>query len=163
MERKITVAQFAISTLVAFTVMILFLTLIGPLVGGDAKEISTLFSLGSQGISYATIRQTLVMALYASIVQVVFLSNWIVKKMMLLWRTILVFFFILTGIGALSVWFRWLPLNNTVAWVAYLFSFAGACSLSTLLMVVKTRRESAQVEKKLEEYKKRRQEKSKGE
>lgn len=154
MKKNKTFTQFIIGTLLAFSFILLFLMVIGPIIGDDAKGTSALFSLGTKGIAFNVMLQALGIAILVNIVQALFLSNLLFKKMMLLWRTIWIFVstFIIGGIWGIA--FGWFPADKPIAWLSYLISFGLAMLLSVLIMLLKTRRENTQVNQKLQEYRK---------
>lgn len=88
------------------------------------------------------------------------MSALLFKKMMLLWRTIGMLTCVLTGVAVLSLLFRWFPIDDLTAWVAYLLSFALCVGSISGVMVWKTRRDDVRVKQKLAEYKKQKQEQS---
>lgn len=152
-KEKTTLTQFLTSILVIFSVVILFLSVIGPLLGEKAQGTSSLFVLGSQGLSYISVYQALGMSLFVNIVQMFFMSDLFFKKAMLLWRTVAMFASVFIGCGVLSILFGWFPPSKLIAWVLYLLCFVVMAGASSLLMIIKTRREDARVSRKLEEYK----------
>lgn len=152
MEKRIPVTQFITRTLTTFSIIMLFLLLVGPIVGDDAGKISTLFREGVKGIPYSVVLQALGVGLYTTAVRAIFMSNRLFKKMMVLWRTIWTFTVIFIGVGILSIVFGWFPANAPIAWVSYLLSFGAAAGLSALVMLLKTRYDNARVNEKFEEY-----------
>ena len=156
-ENKTTITAFLTRVLVCFSIVMLFLLVVGPILGDDAQGVSTLFQLGTQGIPYIVVLQALVLSLFTNIIRELFLSNFFFKKTMMLWRTIFMFSSVLIGCGILSILFGWFPANQPGAWLAYILCFGVATGLSSLVMVLKTRYENALVNLKLEEYKKQKQ------
>ena len=152
-EKPVTIIQFITKVLVIFSFVMLFMSIIGPIIGDEAQGVSTLFILGSQGVSYTSIYQALCLSLYTNIVQVIFLSGFLEKRMQLLWRTVLMFASVFIGCGVLSVLFGWFPADNLLAWILYLLCFVVMAGISSAVMIVKNKLENAKVNQKLAEYK----------
>lgn len=157
MKNKETILHFASRVLVVFALIMIFLLVLGPIFGDQAQGVSVLFELGGQGVSFKVMLQALGMSFLVNIVQALFLSNFLAKKMMLLWRTALMFICIFAGGGIWGSLFRWFPADKPTAWLSYLLSFGAASVLSILVMILKTKLENEKVNRKLQEYKRQKQ------
>lgn len=144
---------FVKSLLSIFAYIVLFQMVVGYFVGDDAQHISTLFRMGSNGIAYTTLLQTLVFALYVTIVQQFMSINFFKKRMRLLWRLSLTLLMVALGCFFLSLMFGWFSVKDGESIAMYVLTFllsAGGC---ILIMVLKTRKESIEANKKLQELK----------
>lgn len=138
---------------VMFFVSILSLSLIGLVVGGGAKEYSSLFSLGSDGISFVSIFQMLFYSILISLLKILLFSETIFKKMMARWRAVLLVLgsFLLAVIFIFS--FHWFPYNYYPAWIGFFASFTAGFLVSLAVMLIKGRMDNRKYEDLLSRYK----------
>lgn len=153
-DRVLALYKFITQVLIIFSIMILFITLTGIVVGESAKEYSTMFSLGNKGIGYDTILQGLLSSVAITSISKVFLSEKIFKNMMTLWKRILMIISIIIIIVVFIICFKWFPVNLVEAWIGFFISFGGFFFLSTIIMLTKTKREAKKYYELLETYKK---------
>lgn len=142
---------------VTFFVSILSLSLIGLAVGDGAKEYSTLFSLGSNGISFASIFQMLFYSILLSLLKNLIFSETVIKKMMAKWRAVLLVLgsFLLAVIFIFS--FHWFPYNYYPAWIGFFASFTVGFLISLAIMLIKSQMDNRKYEDLLIRYKKEKQ------
>jgi len=144
--------------LIIFSTGILFLTIIGGLIGDSAKRASTMFSLGSEGLSFSVILQFLAVAVMIATLKEIIYSEKLLKNMMTLWRTVIFLFSIIVIIIGFVLMFGWFPVNSVEGWIGFLISFGICFLISTLSMVIKTKLESRKYEESFEKYKREHQE-----
>ena len=153
-ENKITYKSgFINQILIIFSTGILFLTIIGELIGDSAKRSSTMFSLGSEGLSFSVILQFLAVAVMIAALKELIYSEKFLKNMMTLWRTVIFLFCIIVIIIGFIIAFGWFPVNNVEGWIGFFVSFGVCFVISTLSMVIRTRWESRKYEESFEQYK----------
>jgi len=154
MENR-TVSKFGFinQVFIIFSVAIIFLTLVGELVGDSAKRTSTMFNLGNQGLSFSIIMQFLIVAILITSVKEVIYSERFFKNMMALWRTIIMLFSNIVINICFIIAFGWFPVNSVAGWIGFFGSFAISFVVSTLVMVIKTKRESKKYEELFKKYK----------
>ena len=75
----------------SFGIVVLLFIVINLLIGNEAGSVSSLFTLGSKGLSTATLLQLLFLVLIITVAQNVFLTDLIIKNMALVVRNILFF------------------------------------------------------------------------
>lgn len=148
--------SFITHVLNQYAVTILLMMIITALFGRKAESYSTMFTLGSQGISLPTLLQLLLFSLLISVMQVFYFSERIIKHMMSLWRTILMLITILIISLIFIILFDWFPLNSLSAWLGYFICFGGGTLGGSLYMILKTRKDSKRYEELLTNYKNRR-------
>lgn len=164
MENKLlSKCNFFSQVLITFSIGILFLAVIGSIVGESAKEYSTMFELGKNGLTYSTIWQYLLISLVITTVKNIIFSQRLIKKMMTLWRAVLLLFCILVMCIIFIVIFGWFPVDNYQAWIGFLISFLSFFAIGTIFMILKTKSESRKYEKLFLEYKKNQKEMKKDE
>jgi len=158
-ENKITFQYgFINQILIIFSTGILFLTIIGELIGDSAKRSSTMFSLGSEGLSFSVILQFLAVAVMIAALKELIYSEIFLKNMMTLWRTVIFLFSIIVIITGFIIAFGWFPANNVEGWIGFFLSFGVCFVISTLSMVIRTKLESRKYEESFEKYKREHQE-----
>jgi len=158
MERKNnSIFQFFSQTLILFAVIILVLALFASLFGEGAKALSTLYQLGSKGLATSTMLQILLSSASAIFLKNFFYSEKLFRKLMSLWRTVLLLLsvFIINIVYILI--FDWFTFDNYYAWAGFLICFGGGCFLSILFMIIKSKLESRQYDALLSNYKNKRE------
>lgn len=156
MQEKVSITQYFSWTLVVFAIVLLATTSIGCVVGDDAKDVSALFALGSKGITYAVIGQTLVISLYVNAVRTIFMSEQLMKNMVPTWRMVWMLLTVFGGVGAFAAVFGWFPVDDAKSWFAYIITFIVCIGASILATVLWSRSLNARVNLKFEEYRQQR-------
>jgi len=138
---------------VMFFVAILSVSLIGLFFGSGAQQYSSLFSLGSSGVSFATIFQLLLYCILISLLKILLFSEKIIKKVMMKWRAaLLVLGAFITGI-IFIFFFHWFPYDYLPAWLGFLVSFTIGFILSLTVVLIKTRIDNRKYDTLLSRYK----------
>ena len=91
MEEKKNIFDYIRQLFAIYGVMVLIFVLFNLIVGDEAKSISTLFTLGSQGLLSSTLLQLLLMAAIITAAQNIFLTDILIKDLALIIRNILFF------------------------------------------------------------------------
>lgn len=151
--KKIGLTDFLNRMINAFGIVVLVTMIMGPIIGNDASEISTLFSLGDVGISFRTLYQGMLLSFVCTALSEVLTSDLIFKNMMILWKTVITFFVVGITAGLMSGLFGWFPMDNPKIWIMYVICFI-LCSGISLALVYKSKREDELINSKLEELKK---------
>lgn len=153
MRRNIlSIYHFIIETFIIFSVMVLFISISGIVMGEYASEYA-LYQLGNKGIAFETIFQILAIAIMISVLQIVFMSEKIIKNLMTLWRTILFLASILFVMIGFILTFDWFPATSPLPWISFLISFGGCFIISTIFMIIKTKVENEKYDRLLSVYK----------
>lgn len=138
---------------VSFTIFILFISIIGPMVGNEAKDISAMFRLGSDGISFVVIAQGFFLISLISLIGLVLDEAKCLKNMLHLYKFMIVLITsVLLTIGFICI-FHWFPIDNIVAWIGFLISFGICVTGSTVFIIYKTKKEDQEVQKLFQSYK----------
>ena len=124
------------------------------IVGENAKNVSALYSLGSQGLSLATLVQLLALAGVITLAQVAFLTDCWIKSMNMIIRNVLFFAAICIGIGIFAAVFKWFPINNIMAWVSFAISFTICTAISVFISKLQENAENKKMEQALAKIKK---------
>lgn len=137
----------------SFTVFIILLSVIGTLFGEDAKSISMMFSLGGAGVSFQVIIQGLFLISLISLLGLVFEELRMFKRMLQLYKFIIMLVSSALITIVFIVIFRWFPIDHPAAWLGFFISFTLCVILSTLFMIYKTKKEDEEVQKLFHSYK----------
>ena len=153
MEDNKTLFDYISRVFAVFGVVILIHVLIGSLVVQDAGEVSTLFSLGSEGLAMNTILQLFALSVIVIVLQSVLLTDKFIKNMSIVVRIILMFVSVTCAIVAFVLAFKWFPVNDVKAWIGFFVSFA-VCSLAGVIFTrLKEKAENKKMDEALEKYK----------
>ena len=152
MKENRTVFHFLTETLTVFSYTILILNLLALEVGEDAKNISTIFSMGSKGISAKTTFQFLISS--AALTGLRFLIFGDSPKLQLpFWcRSLCMLVSSLLVLTAFILVFGWFPAKEWTYWALFLICFLLSCAGTVLLTVLKERSENKQMENALKKY-----------
>lgn len=127
------------------TIFIVFTCLIGE----EAEKVSSLYSLGNQGMSIATLVQLLALAGIVTLAQIAFLTDCWIKNMNMILRNILFFATICVGMGIFAVAFKWFPVKNIMAWVFFAISFTISTVISVFISKLQVNAENKKMEQAL--------------
>ena len=144
------IGQFFATYGIIVTIFIVFTCLIGE----NAKNVSSLYSLGSQGLSLDTLLQLLALAGIITLAQVTFLTDYWIKNMNMILRNVMFFVTICVVIGTFTAIFMWFPVNNIMAWVSFAISFTICTVISVFISKLHENAENKKMEQALAKIKK---------
>ncbi|MHB8061386.1 MAG: hypothetical protein ACYDG2_01945 [Ruminiclostridium sp.] len=150
--RLLGIYSFLSQMLIIFSFSVLFDSAIGFFFGGEGSEYSSLFSLGNRGMAYPTIFQLLASSFLIQLLKQLFMSEKIIKTMLLLWRTVLLLLSVFIVVGGFIICFKWFPIDSFLGWICFILSYGVCFTAGTLTIVVKTRLESKRYEASLANY-----------
>lgn len=150
MIKKDTIFDFMTNVMMIFGVSVMCLLLFTFVFGEDAKAVSTIFALGNKGIALQTLLQFFVSSFLITVLEWMFFTDRIFKKMSLAVRFVLTFFSIVILIAVFATIFRWFPVNMVLPWVMFLICFAVCATVSVVLSVLKEKRDNAKLQNALE-------------
>lgn len=154
MENRKTIFDYFGQTLMVFGVTILILNLLCYICGEDAKEFSTIFQLGKDGLALSTMLQFFAAAVLITIARIFFFTDMLLKKMSVAGRTICMLFTVIVLIGIFAYMFGWFPVDMWQAWVGFFVSFFLCFVVSAIISIKKEKMENQVLEtalKKLQE------------
>ncbi|MCM1496083.1 MAG: hypothetical protein NC089_09845 [Bacteroides sp.] len=158
MEEKKTIFDYIGQVFLIFGITIGILNIFCLLFGDSAKEISTLFSLGSQGLSILTTFQFFLVSACIVIVKFIFFTDCCIKKMSIAMRTVCMITVVLIII-AVFVWVcGWFPVNMWKPWLMFFLCFGISFGISMAVTMVKERLENRKMEEALHRLKQETQE-----
>lgn len=153
MDKKPTIFDYLSQVFMIFGITILLLNIFCLIFGDIAREFSTIFTLGSEGLSVETMLQFLLAIAITITFRFIFMTDLIIKKMPLLARIIVLFSAAFVNIVVFVIVCGWFSVNNLLAWIMFLISFAVSCTLSTLISILMERTENRRLAEALNKLK----------
>lgn len=153
MENNRNKYNFITQVLILFAFDVLFLLMVAAIAGNKAKEVSTMFQLGSKGLALSTLLQFLLNAIIAISLKTIFFSDKLIKNMMALWRSVFLLASVLASTILFIIIFHWFQISNLFAWISFIICFAGCFTLCSLYMIIKNKLDNRKYNKLLSSYK----------
>ena len=153
MDKKPTIFDYLSQVFMIFGITILVLNIFCLIFGELANEFSSIFTLGSEGLSVETMLQFLLAIAITIVFRSIFMTDLIIKKMPLLARIIVLFAAAFLNIMVFVIVCGWFPVNNLLAWIMFIISFAVSCTLSTLVSILRERTENKRLAEALDKLK----------
>jgi len=138
---------------ISFACSIMAVSLTGRLGGDSVLEASGLFALGNSGLSYQTIFQFLGLSAVMGTLITLLMSDRVLKKVMLLWKFVIMWFLLLASTTSFAIVFRWFPLNLWSAWASFIISVTLGFAIGSIVMIVAVKLENKKYDKLLNDYK----------
>lgn len=154
MKKKDTVFDYLIQIFMIYGVTMVCICTFCVMFGENAREVSTLFALGSQGISVNTMLQFFMLSVIIATLRFLLFTDGLVKNIPLVVRMLLMFGMVIAVIVLFVVWFGWFPVNMWQPWVMFCVCFLVSAIISTVLSYVKEQHENKKMEEALNELKK---------
>lgn len=126
----------------------------GEIVGKEACELSSLFSLGKQGLSLETLFQLFVFSAIITLAQITFLTDKWIRSMSLIFRNVCFFVCIVLVMISFVVLFNWFPINEIRAWFGFFASFMLCSLVGITISRWKEKVENKKMEKALSKFQK---------
>ena len=152
-EGKSLIVEFVKQVFNTFAAAIIAISMVGWFMGDAEKGSGGLFDLGSSGLSYCSMLQILIFSISIGVLRILLLSDLILKKMMLLWKTMLMFFLSFVSATVCSVLFHWFPIESRHAWIGFIISITVCFVIGVLAMIIKIKLEDRKYQKLLSAYK----------
>ncbi|MBO7531201.1 MAG: hypothetical protein J6T50_05290 [Lachnospiraceae bacterium] len=158
-EDKKSVFGYIAQLLATYGAMVVIFIVFDICIGRSTEGYSTLFELGSRGLTVNTLLQLLLLAVLVTIAQVVFLTDVLIKNMNMIARNFLFIIAIFVSIVVFAVSFGWFPVNDLAAWVGFLVSFSLSMAASLLITRFIEKSENKKMQEALDKYMEKRNEK----
>ena len=153
MDNKPTILGYLTQVFMIFGITVLALNVFCLLFGDSARDFSTIFALGSAGLNVTTMLQFLLAIAITIVLRFVFMTDVIIKKMPLAARIIAIFAAAFLNIVVFVILCGWFPVDNLMAWIMFLISFAISCTASTAISIFKEKTENRRLEEALNRLK----------
>ncbi|MCH5348245.1 MAG: hypothetical protein J1E40_02885 [Oscillospiraceae bacterium] len=153
MNNKPTIFDYLSQVFMIFGISILILNIFCLIFGESANDFSTIFSLGSSGLSVKTMLQFLLAIAITIVFRFLFMSDLLINKMSITARIIAMFVAAFLNIMVFVILCDWFPINDPIAWTMFLVSFAVSCTVSTAISICKEKYENRQLSEALQKLK----------
>lgn len=153
MIRKSSVFDYLANVMFVYGIAIISLCLFCVLFGEDAAEVSSMFRLGSAGISIDTLMQFLLFAVILSGLRWLFFTDRIIRNLSIAFRTIWMFVCIIVLMGVFAAVFQWFPVDMAMPWVMFFVCFFIYASVSVGVSVLKEKSDNKKMQEALERLK----------
>ena len=153
MDGSKTLFDYIRSVFVIFGATIGIMNIFCLVFGEGAKMYSSMFSLGSGGLSIATTAQFFLISGIIAALRYLFFSDRILKKLSLGLRIVLTYLSVFLAIVVFVVLFGWFPIGQWQPWVGFLLCFGFSVVISTLVAIRREKSENARMESALKRYK----------
>ncbi len=158
MEEKKTIFDYIAQVFLTFGITIGILNIFCLLFGDSAKEISTIFSLGSDGLSIRTTFQFFLASLCIVIAKFIFFTDVFIKKMSIAMRTVCMVSAVLIVLAVFIRICGWFPVNMWQPWLMFFLCFGISFAISMGVTIFKERMENRKMEEALDRLKREAQE-----
>lgn len=153
MEERKTVFDYIGQIFITFGFSIVALNIFCVLVGEDAQDVSTIYSMGKEGLAITTMAQFFGVSVCITGLKAFFFTDRIIKKMSVAVRSVCMLTSIVVIVVFCAVTFGWFPVNMWQSWAGFLSTFALCFVGSLFLMTLKERTENRKMEEALQRLK----------
>lgn len=153
MEEKRTIFDYMAQVLIVFGFAMLMINVFCLVFGNSAKEFSSMFELGNQGIPSKIVFQFFCVSVLIVGVRFIFFTDTIIKKMPIWLRTICMLTAIVIIIAAFVILFHWFPADMWQPWAMFLICFGISFLGSYFVMVIREKVENKRMNEALQRLK----------
>ena len=152
MEEKKTVFNYISQLFATYGVIVAIFIVFSLLIGNGADEYSTLFSFKDVALGIPTLLQLLLLAVFITVSQVLFLTDRMIKGMSMVLRYILFFVTIMLAMIIMTVIFKWFPIDDPKAWCGFFISFIISMLISAFLTRLAEKSENRKMQEALDKF-----------
>jgi hypothetical protein len=160
MENRPTILKFLQRVFVIYGITTLILNIFTLIFGDDAKEMSTIFSFGNEALGVKTAMQFLLAVVILVLIETLFTTDILIKKMKITMRICLVFMSIFAVISLFVAVFGWFPTDLALPWIMFIICFAISSAVSTIITAYSEKQENKKLDEALKRFKGEENEKS---
>ncbi|MDE6202427.1 MAG: hypothetical protein K2O16_11845 [Lachnospiraceae bacterium] len=153
MEEKKTIFDYVEQVFGIFGFSIIILNIFCRMFGEEAREISSIFSMGKEGLSLAVMVQFFSTAVWIVFMRVLFFTDVFIKNMRIAVRSVMMVASILIMMVAYILIFDWFPVDNWLPWVMFFGCFGICFVISLSLSILRERIENQKMEDALNRLK----------
>ena len=155
MKNKKTVFDFLIQWFCLFGVTVVIINAMCVVIGDSAKEISSMFSLGSEGLSAETMLQLLIVSLLITGARFIYFNEAVVKRASIAVRAAMMLFTVIAVIAVFIYSFGWFPVNMWQPWASFFAGFGILFLSGTAITYLKEKADNRNMEEALRKLKER--------
>lgn len=153
MDKKKNILDYLAQVMIVFGFTMLVMNILCLGYGDSAKDFSSMFELGSQGIPVKTAFQFLCVSLLVIGLRIIFFTDMLIKKMTIWLRTICMLVSVVIVIAVFITMFHWFPVDMWQPWVMFFVCFGISFLGSYFVMVLKEKAENRRMEEALQRLK----------
>ena len=153
MEEKKTIFDFGTQAFCSFGFSMMVMAVFSALIGDEAKEISTLFAMGTGGVPVNVIWQFLGINVLIAGLRFLFFSERIIRDMSAFFRTLCMLVCVVLLIALFAYICGWFPIDMWQAWLGFFISFGTCFAISLFIMRWKEKLENRKMEEGLKRVK----------
>lgn len=149
MEDRKTIFSYIGQLFATYGIIVVIFMIFSVTIGDRAKEHSSLFEMGKQGLTLGTLFQLLILAFIITVAQILFLTDKLIKNMNLIARNVCFFGCIVVAMIVFAVCFDWFPVTEVKAWIGFGVSFVICTALSIIISKLEENAENKKMEQAL--------------
>lgn len=153
MDKKKNILDYLAQVMIVFGFTMLVMNILCLGYGDSAKDFSSMFELGSQGIPVKTAFQFLCVSLLVIGLRIIFFTDMLIKKMTIWLRTICMLVSVVIVIAVFITMFHWFPVDMWQPWVMFFVCFGISFLGSYFVMTIKEKAENRRMEEALQRLK----------
>lgn len=153
MDEKKTIFNYLAQVMIVFGFAMLVMNIFCLVFGDSAKDFSSMFELGNQGVPAKTAFQFLLISALIIGLRIIFFTDVLIKKMPIWLRTICILVSVVIIIAAFIIVFHWFPVDMWLPWVMFFICFGISFLGSCFIMAIKEKAENRQMEEALRRLK----------
>lgn len=150
MLKRSSMLDYLTNAMMIFSISVVSILCFAVLFGEDAKEMSTIFQLGNQGLAAETLLQFLLLSFLVAGGRCFFFSDRMIKNMSLALRSGLMFLCVIVATAVFIYAFKWFPVNMVLPWVMFFLNFTLYSTVAVVLSVWKEKSENRKLQEALD-------------
>jgi len=153
MDEKKTIFNYLAQVMIVFGFAMLVMNIFCLVFGNSAKDFSSMFELGNQGVPVKIAFQFLIVSVLIIGLRIIFFTDMLIKKMPIWLRTACILVSVVILIAAFIIAFHWFPVDMWQSWAMFFICFGISFLGSYFTMTIKEKVENRQMEEALRRLK----------
>ena len=153
MENRPTILKFLQKVFVIYGITTFILNIFTLIFGDAAKEMSTIFSFGNEALGVKTAMQFLLAVVILVLIETLFTTDIVIKKMKNPMRICLMIVSIFAVISLFVAVFGWFPTDLAMPWIMFIICFAISSAVSTIITAYSEKQENKKLDEALKRFK----------
>lgn len=152
MSKRITIFDYFTQVFVVFGFSIMVVAVFCLFFGESGKEVSTMFTLGKEGVAIATLAQYFFMAVIIVNLKILFFTDLLIKNWPMAVRTVAMFVSVIVMVAVFAGAFGWFPIDMIEAWIGFFISFFVSAIGGFIISALKERSDNKRLQDALENF-----------
>ena len=153
MEERKAIYDYAGQVFIIFGFSIVALNLLCIFVGEYARDLSSIYSMGKEGLSTATMMQFFGVSVCIAGLRFLFFTDRIIRQMSIFMRAVCMLLSVIGLVVLCAIIFGWFPVDMWQSWAGFLISFGLCFAGSMFIMRLKEKDENRKMEEALRRLK----------